>query len=111
MQQIPRKTSNDIYCVYTEYEKDYTRPYTVVLGCRVEREAAVPEGFQKITIRAGNYMVFTAKGRLDEGIVFRAWTAIWNSPLKRIYTTDFEVYGEKAGNGPNAEVDIFVATE
>jgi predicted transcriptional regulator YdeE len=111
MQQIPGKTSNDIYCVYTEYEKDYTRPYTVVLGCRVEREAPVPEGFQKIAILAGNYTVFTAKGKLDEGIVFRAWTEIWNSPVKRIYTTDFEVYREKAGNGAHAEVDIFVATE
>ena len=111
IQQIPGKMSNDIYCVYTEYEKDYTRPYTVVLGCRVQKEAPVPDGFQKITIPAGNYTVFTAKGKLDEGIVFRAWTAIWNSPIKRIYTTDFEVYGEKAGNGVNAEVNIFVAIE
>lgn len=111
MVQIPGKTSNDIYCVYTEYEKDYTRPYTVVLGCRVEAAAPVPEGFKKITISAGNYTVVRAKGRLDEGIVFRAWTEIWNTATKRIYTTDFEVYGAKAANPGNAEVDIFVATD
>jgi predicted transcriptional regulator YdeE len=110
MAQIPGKAGNDIYCIYTEYEKDYTRPYTVVLGCRVEAAAPVPEGFKKITISAGNYAVFTAKGRLDEGIVYQAWTEIWNSTAKRIYTTDFEVYGAKAADPANAEVDIFVAT-
>ena len=110
MAQLPGKISSDIYCVYTEYEKDYTRPYTVVLGCRVEAAAPVPEGFKKITISAGNYAVFTAKGKLDEGIVYHAWTEIWKSTAKRIYTTDFEVYGAKAANPANAEVDIFVAT-
>lgn len=110
MAQIPGKTNSNIYCVYTEYEKDYTRPYTVLLGCRVEEAAPIPEGFKKIAISAGNYAVFTAKGKLHEGIVYQAWTEIWNSAAKRIYTTDFEVYGAKAADPANAEVDIFVAT-
>ncbi len=82
----------------------------MVLGCRVAANAPVPEGFKKIQINAGNYTVFTAKGRLDEGIVFRAWTNIWNSTAERIYTADFEIYGAKAADPGNAEVDIFVAT-
>jgi predicted transcriptional regulator YdeE len=110
-EQIPGKTSNDIYSVYTAYEKDYTRPYTTILGCRVEDTAPVPDGFTKITIQAGNYQLYTAKGKLEDGIVFREWTGIWNSSVKRSYTTDFEVYGEKAQNPSNAEVDIFVAIE
>jgi predicted transcriptional regulator YdeE len=110
MAQIPGKTSSDIYCVYTQYEKDYTLPYTVLLGCRVEEAAPIPEGFKKIVINAGNYTVFTAKGKLHEGIVYQAWMEIWNSTAKRIYTTDFEVYGAKAADPANAEVDIFVAT-
>ena len=31
--------------------------------------------------------------------------------MKRDYTADFEVYGEKAQNPENAEVDIFVAVK
>lgn len=111
MAQIPGKTGNEIYCVYTEYEKDHTRPYTTLLGCRVEKNAPVPDGFKKITINPGNYSVFTAKGKLDAGIVYAAWTEIWNVAADRIYTTDFEVYGAKAADPASAEVDIFVATE
>ena len=42
-------------------------------------------------------------------MVFGEWTKIWNSDLVRTFTADFEVYGEKAQNPENAEVDIFVA--
>lgn len=34
---------------------------------------------------------------------------LWNSDLPRKYTADFEIYGEKAQNPENAEVDILVA--
>ena len=37
------------------------------------------------------------------------WIKIWNSDLNRIFTSDFEIYGEKAHNPENAEVDIFIA--
>ncbi|MEO6314926.1 MAG: GyrI-like domain-containing protein [Chitinophagaceae bacterium] len=109
MQQIAGKISNDIYCVYTEYEKDFTKPYTTLLGCRVEDTAPGQDGFKSILIPAGNYALFTAKGNLNEGIVFNEWTAIWNSSLQRAYTADFEIYGEKAQNPANAAVEIFVA--
>jgi predicted transcriptional regulator YdeE len=110
-EQVSGKTNNDIYCLYTDYEKDFTKPYTVILGCRVAETAPVQNGFTRMRIAPGNYDLFTAKGNLQEGIVFREWTGIWNSPVKRAYTTDFEVYGEKDQNPANAEVDIFVAIE
>ena len=110
-EKIPGKIDNAVYSVYTEYEKDFTKPYTTVLGCRVKNDALVPEEFKKITIPGGRYELFTAKGNLAEGIVFNEWTAIWNSPLKRTYKADYEVYGEKAQNPANAEVDIFVGIE
>ena len=34
---------------------------------------------------------------------------IWNSDLDRSFTSDFEIYGEKAQNPETAEVDIFIA--
>ena len=33
--QIPGKLEDDIYCIYTNYEGDHTKPYDVVLGCKV----------------------------------------------------------------------------
>lgn len=109
--QIPNKESNAVYSVYTDYEGDYTKPYTTVLGCRVSSLDHVPEGLTGITIDAGNYRKFTAKGKLSDGIVIQQWMTIWNSGLDRTYGSDFEVYGEKAQDPDNAEVDIFVGVK
>ncbi len=108
---IPGKTSNDIFCVYTAYEKDHTKPYTTVLGCKVHHLNEIPEGLTGITIDAGKYMQFTAAGNINEGIVFHEWTTIWNSDLPRKYSADFEVYGAKAQNPEQAEVDIYIAVK
>lgn len=107
--QLPERLNNDIYSIYTEYDGDYTRPYTTLIGYRVQNLDHVPEGFTGIVIREGTYLKHTAKGKLSDGIVFNAWTEIWNSSITRAYTADFEVYGERSKNQNDAEVDIFLA--
>ena len=32
---IPNKVDNTVYSLYTDYEGDYTKPYTAILGCPV----------------------------------------------------------------------------
>jgi predicted transcriptional regulator YdeE len=107
-EKIPNKIDNTIYCLYTDYEKDYLAPYTTVLGCAVSSLNDIPEGFTAVTIDKAKYSKRVAKGNLQDGIVFNEWISIWNSDLNRAYTTDFEVYGEKSKNPENAEVEIFV---
>lgn len=107
--QIPGKISHTIYSIYTEYEKDHTKPYTTILGCRVENIEHIPDGMVGITIAEGQYAHFLAKGNLMQGAVYQAWENIWQSDIDRAFTTDFEVYGEKAQNPEAAEVDIFIA--
>lgn len=109
--RIPHKTGHEIYAVYTDYEKDHTRPYTTILGCRVDNLDTIPEGMTGKQIEGGTYTRHTAKGNIQQGIVYEAWVKIWNSDLERIFTTDFEVYGEKAQNPENAEVEIFIAVK
>ena len=109
MEKIPNKVDNTLYCIYTDYEKDHTKPYNTVLGCKVANLDLIPQGMVVKTIMAGNYNKFTAKGNIMHGIIFNAWTEIWNTNISRKYTTDFEVYGEKAQNPEDAEVDIFIA--
>jgi predicted transcriptional regulator YdeE len=111
LQQIPDRISDDIYCMYTEYEKDHTKPYTTLLGCAVSHLDNIPEGMMGKTIETAQYTKFVAKGDLTQGIVFNQWLKIWNSDLDRIFTTDFEVYDEKALNPQNAEVDIYIAIQ
>ncbi len=107
--QIPNKVSGDLYCIYTDYEQDHTRPYTTLLGCRVSTLETIPEGMVGKTIESANYTKFVAKGDLAHGVVLDTWIKIWNSDLPRNYTADFEVYGPNAQNPENAEVTIFIA--
>lgn len=109
--QIPHKADSTIYSVYTDYEGDFTKPYTVVLGCKVLNLNNIPDGMVGITVPEGEYTPFTAQGNLNEGAVFEAWSKIWKAPLNRTYLADFEVYGEKAQNPEDAEVDIFIGVQ
>ncbi len=106
---IPGKINNDLYCIYTDYEKDHTRPYTTLLGCQVNSLDNIPEGMTGKKFAETNYRKFTAKGNLAQGAIYSEWLKIWNDSLPRAFTADFEVYGAKAANPENAEVDIFVA--
>lgn len=107
--KIPGILSEDLYCLYTDYETDHTGPYTTVLGYKVNNLESIPEGLTGAVVPGKNFEVFTASGKLSDGVVFREWTKIWNMPLERAYSGDFEVYGSKAQNSEDARVDIYIA--
>lgn len=107
--QIPNKVDDAIYSVYTDYELDHTKPYTTLLGCRVSSLDQVPEGLTGKSIEGGKYANITAKGNLNDNIVFNEWQKIWSTDIPRTFKADFEVYGTKAQNPADAEVDIFLS--
>lgn len=109
MEKIPNKVDSSIYSVYTDYESDFTKPYTTILCCKVKNLNTIPKGMIGRRIGGGKFSKFTASGDLNQGVVFSEWQKIWTSKLDRKYTADFEVYREKAQNPANAEVDIFIA--
>jgi predicted transcriptional regulator YdeE len=109
--KIPGKISEELFCIYTDYEKDHTKPYTTILGCKVDSLDFIPENMVGKTIASANYEQLIAKGNLTEGVVYNKWLEIWNLDLDRSFTADFEVYGEKAENPENAEVAIYIAIQ
>jgi predicted transcriptional regulator YdeE len=111
MENIPGRIDNTIYSVYTDYESDHTKPYTTLLGCRVHNLDIVPEGMTGKSFEGGRYVNLPAKGDISRGIVFEKWTEIWAMDLPRTFTADFEVYGAKATNPANAQIDILVAVK
>ncbi|MGG9964249.1 GyrI-like domain-containing protein [Ferruginibacter sp. SUN106] len=111
IEKIPNKIDNTLYCMYTDYEKDHTKPYTTILGCKVAGLSNIPERMIGKTIETGNYTRYNVKGNLLQGAVFEAWLKIWATPITRTYTADFEVYGEKAQDPANGEIDIFIAVK
>lgn len=111
MDQIPNKINNTLYCIYTDYEKDHTKPYTTILGCKVSNLHQIPYGLVGKTFEEQTYIKRIAKGNLMQGIVYEEWTKIWNADLNRAFTADFEVYDERTHNPENAEVDIFISVK
>lgn len=111
LEKIPNRIDDTIYSIYTEYESDYTKPYTTILGCKVKNIEVIPRGMVAKNFKGGNYIKFVSKGDLTKGAVYETWSKIWSSDLDRTYTADFEVYGEKAQNPSNAEVDIYVSVK
>ena len=109
-EQIPNKLNHKIYGIYTEYEGDYTKSYTAVIGCEVTSLDHVPEGMISIELKSGNYSKFEAKGLLENGIVYKKWEDIWKTPLSRAYTTDFEIYDFSQNINEDFKVPIYIAT-
>jgi len=61
------------------------------------------------SIDGGTYIKTTAKGDLMKGLVVSHWSKIFEMGLDRTYTADFEVFGEKAQNPSDSEIDFYVA--
>lgn len=117
--KIPGKIDNKVLALYTDYEGDHTKPYTLILGCRVDStrgttntapRRAPGEELVSRTIPEAKYAVFTAKGKMPDCIV-KTWGEIWNSGIYRAYNFDFEVYGEKSPNPEDVEVEIYISVK
>ncbi|HET7002457.1 MAG TPA: GyrI-like domain-containing protein [Puia sp.] len=108
LQKIPNKISEDIYCVYTDYESDFNGPYTTIIGCKVSSLEDIPKGLIGKSIPESKYQVYKSTGKLSISLA-NTWERIWNSDLHRRYSADFDIYGEKARDFENAELDTYVA--
>lgn len=101
--QVKNKTNS--YCVglYSAYDFNEMK-YDVTVGCEVT-ENGNPELSEK-TIPSGRYAMFHVKGDVVKD-VSDAWAIIWELPLERSFTGDFEEYtGNENGM---ADVDIYIA--
>ncbi|MEO1514893.1 MAG: effector binding domain-containing protein [Bacteroidota bacterium] len=109
LEKIPNKLDHTVYCVYTDYEGDHEQPYRTIIGCKVHSLDHIPQKMIGKTFEGGTYVKTSARGHLMDGLVGKKWHEIWQSDLHRAYTADFELYGEKAQNPNDAEVDFFIA--
>lgn len=105
--KIADKMAEDIYAVYSDYEGDYMQPYTCTIGFKVTDSFVLPEGMVEVRVPKQLHQVFHAHGKLPDA-VGEEWMKIWGLDINRAYQADFEVYGEKAANPENGEVDIYI---
>lgn len=106
--QIPHKIDHDLLALYTDYEGDYTKPYTYFIGCRVSKVEQLPPFLSSKHIPTTNYALFIAKGAHPQA-VGKLWMDIWKSDLKRAYKADFELYDARFfSNEPSKEVALYI---
>lgn len=116
-EEIPnRKNPGTTYCVYTDYESDFTGDYTYFIGEEVKFEGDSMEGFSSIIIPAQNYAKFTSRPGIMPEVCIDMWQNIWKMKSgelggKRAYLADFEVYDKRALDPSKTVLDIYVGVK
>lgn len=106
LDRIPNKLSDEVIALYCDYESDYTKPYTLLIGCAVDPLADIPQGMTSKSLPSSTYAVFHAIGEHPKTLI-NTWEMIWQTELDRTYTGDFELYGAHFTNSP-PEVEVYI---
>lgn len=102
---IGHKTNEKALGIYTDYAKDETGDYTVIVAYEVEHADEIPEGTECRTIPEGRYAKFVVKGDMVKAVA-DFWTELWNMDLPRAFVCDFEEYQD--GEMDEAEIHIYI---
>ena len=84
--------------LYSDYNKE---GYQVTVGFEVS-DAESGNGSAVKTIPAGRYAKFSVHGDMIEAVA-NSWKEIWETPLDRTFTGDFEEYLSQE------DIDIYIA--
>ncbi len=105
--KISDRYSDDLYCVYTDYETDHTGWYTAVIGCRVTD--AGNDGMFVALVPSGSYKVYKPEGKFPD-CVANTWMQIWEDGANRNYLADYDMYkaGTKSFEETETEIHIGV---
>jgi predicted transcriptional regulator YdeE len=109
-ERIPNRsgalTTCAVYSDYREAERD-GRSFRYLVGAEVTGPEAAPAGMVAVTVPAGDYLVFAARGTMPDALA-ATWARIAeffeHAPVARAYTADLEVH-YPAGSA----VDVCVA--
>lgn len=109
-EKIENKVNGKTIGLYTDYEKDYTKPYNFMVCTEVSEQSENAENRVVKVIPKGKYAKFVIHGDVQNA-VGKAWEEIWNMDLNRKYTCDFEEYQNNSSDMQNQEIHIYIAIE
>jgi predicted transcriptional regulator YdeE len=106
--RIPDRAGTRTTCaVYSDYQEGEVRRFRCLVGAEVAGQGEVPEGMAAVTVPAGDYLVFAARGAMPEALA-ATWARVAeffeHAPVGRAFTADLEVH-YPAGSA----VDVVVA--
>jgi predicted transcriptional regulator YdeE len=94
--RIPNRAGSRTTCaVYSGYQGRDGEGYRCLVGAEVTSIDQVPEGMVGLTLPAGDYLVFAARGRMPEALA-ATWDRVAaffeHAPVRRAWTADVEVH-------------------
>jgi len=92
-EKIQNCVNDDIVCAYLEYDEDFDKPYTYIIGCVVKNADKIPAGMVCKELAGGVYAKVEVFGEYPDSLL-AAWEDIWDSDMDRAYVTDYEVYDQ-----------------
>ncbi|HET9557268.1 MAG TPA: GyrI-like domain-containing protein [Actinomycetota bacterium] len=107
--RIPDRAPTRTTCaVYSDYQDgDGGRRFRCLVGAEVTGDGDPPAGMVAVTVPAGDYLVFAARGPMPQALA-ATWARVAeffdHAPMARAFTADLEVH-YPAGSA----VDVFVA--
>jgi len=96
--KIPeRLAAPEIIAVYSDYERDYQGPYSLVIGKKVRTLDRTPKGMVGVLVPAARYLRFAPENSTPEAVI-ETWHEIWrffefSHEYERAYMSDYEVHG------------------
>ncbi len=93
--------------LYTNYQSDVNGSYDMIACYEVTGTAKLPPQFTSAVIPSGRYAKFTFHGDAEKD-TGSFWNAVWNTPLERAYTGDFEEYPPSAAH-QDSDIYIYIA--
>ena len=97
-EKIQNRVNSYAIGLYSNYDKE---GYQVTAGFEVS-DAESGNGFTVKTIPAGRYAKFSVHGDMIDAVA-DSWKEIWETPLDRTFTGDFEEYLSQE------DIDIYIA--
>lgn len=104
--QISNKISDDIYCVYTDYDGDHADWYTAVIGYKVADTHVDNELFLAL-VPEGSYRVYKPQGEFPD-CVANTWQHIWQCNADRKYIADYDLYKAGANSFAETETEVYL---
>jgi len=101
---IKNKINQRAIGLYYDYTGSDFQSYTTLVGNEVSKSDNSELATQ--IIPAGKYAKFSLHGNMQT-VVGEAWAEIWQIPLDRAFTGDFEEYLNS--DMENADIDIYIA--
>ena len=114
---ISSRANDTIYALYTGYDKDRNSDYDFVIGVRVVTTDSVPPGMVLKHVPSGKYAVITSGKGPAFQVVPGAWQQVWkledDAQLggTRAYSTDYEIYDQRARDPQAVQVDLFISVQ